>query len=153
MRPDELALLRTPGTATVSPDGRMAVVAVTRLDLEADEYRARLWAVPTYGTAEGVDADAEPPRLISTLKYRLDDVGFVTDRRSHVFVVEVPADPDAETPVEPVQATDGDVDDIDVAWSPDGERLAFVSGRHDGADSDLVQDVHVVPARGGTPRR
>ena len=35
--PDDLALLRTPGVPTVSPDGRMAVVAVERLDLEADE--------------------------------------------------------------------------------------------------------------------
>src|SRR3954463_16347006 len=50
MRPDDLALLRTPGPATVSPDGRMAVVAVTRLDLEVDEYRGRLWAVPTDGS-------------------------------------------------------------------------------------------------------
>jgi dipeptidyl aminopeptidase/acylaminoacyl peptidase len=236
MRPDDLGLLRTPGPATVSPDGRMAVVAVTRLDLEADEYRGRLWAVPTdgsaparpltsgardsapafspdgrwlawlraepagkpqivvmptaggaprrltdhplgaeapvwspdsrrlaytarvpeegrYGTAEGVEAEAEPPRLITTLKYRLDDVGFVVDRRQHVFVIEVPADPDAERAPEPVQVTDGDVDDTDVAWSPDGGTLAFVSARHDGADGDLVTDVHVVPAGGGTPRR
>jgi len=236
MRPDDLALLRTPGPATVSPDGRMAVVAVSRLDLEVDEYRGRLWAVPTdgsaparpltsggrdsapafspdgrwlaflraepagrpqvvvlptaggaprrltdqplgatapvwspdscrlaytarvpeqgrYGTAEGVDADAEPPRLITTLQYRLDDVGFVVDRRSHVFVVEVPTDPDAETLPEPVQVTDGDVDDTDVAWSPDGATLAFVSARHNGADRNLVTDVYAVPAGGGTPRR
>ena len=33
MRPTDLELLRTPGVPTVSPDGRMAVVAVTRLDL------------------------------------------------------------------------------------------------------------------------
>jgi dipeptidyl aminopeptidase/acylaminoacyl peptidase len=236
MRPDDLALLRTPGAATVSPDGRMAVVAVGRLDLEVDEYRGRLWAVPTdgsaparpltsgardsapafspdgrwlawlraepqgkpqlvvmptaggaprrltdhplgaggpawspdsrrlaytarvpepgrYGTAEGVDADAEPPRLITTLQYREDDVGFTVDRRSHVFVVDVPADPDAETAPEPVQVTDGEVDDTDVAWSPDGATLAFVSARHDGADGDLVTDVYVVPAGGGAPRR
>jgi hypothetical protein len=39
MRPTDLALLRTPGVPTVSPDGRIAVVAVSRLDLDADEHR------------------------------------------------------------------------------------------------------------------
>ena len=43
--------LRTPGAATVSPDGSTAVVAVTRLDLVADEYRSQLWAVPTDASA------------------------------------------------------------------------------------------------------
>ena len=44
MRPADLALLRTPGAPTVSPDGRIAVVAVSRPDLDADEYRGQLWA-------------------------------------------------------------------------------------------------------------
>jgi dipeptidyl aminopeptidase/acylaminoacyl peptidase len=175
MRPTDLELLRTPGAPTVSPDGRMAVVAVTRLDLAADEYRSQLWAVPTdgsaparpissgardtapsfspdgrwlaflgaepggkpqvhllptaggtarrltehllgagapvwapdsrrlayaarvpeqgrYGTVEGVGPGAEPPRLITTLTYRMDDVGFLTDRRSQVFVLDLPAE-------------------------------------------------------------
>src|SRR3954447_19482041 len=56
MRPTDLALLRTPGVPTVSPDGRIAVVAVSRLDLDADEYRGQLWAVPTDGSAP-----ARPP--------------------------------------------------------------------------------------------
>src|SRR3954463_1004460 len=51
MRPNDLALLRTPGVPTVSPDGRIAVVAVARPDLEADEYRSQLWAVPTDASA------------------------------------------------------------------------------------------------------
>ena len=51
MRPDDLALLRTPGVPTVSPDGRMAVVAVGRPDLGDDAERSRLWAVPTDGSA------------------------------------------------------------------------------------------------------
>src|ERR1700712_2964325 len=51
MWPTDLAILRTPGIPTVSPDGRIAVVAVSRLDLEGDEYRSQLWAVPTDGSA------------------------------------------------------------------------------------------------------
>ncbi|KQS63592.1 S9 family peptidase [Modestobacter sp. Leaf380] len=238
MRPSDLALLRTPGTATVSPDGATAVVAVTRLDLETDEYRSQLWAVPTdgssaarplthghrdsapvfspdgrwlaflgaesggrpqlhllptgggearrltdhplgagapvwapdsrrlaytarvpeegrYGTAEGVDAAAEPPRLITTLKYRADDLGFTTDRRAHVFVLDLPgeSDDDALLTPEPVQVTSGDHDDSDVAWHPAGTELVFVSARHARADRDLVTDVYACRPDGSHLRR
>jgi dipeptidyl aminopeptidase/acylaminoacyl peptidase len=238
MRPADLALLRTPGTPAVSPDGRIAVVSVTRPDLDADEYAGQLWAVPVdgsaparpltsghrdtapafspdgrwlaylsaepggkpqvhllptaggaarrltdhklgagapvwapdsrrlaytarvpeqgrYGTVEGVGPEAEPPRLITTLKYRQDDLGFVVDRRSHVFVLDLPADfEDDEAPLpEPLRVTDGDADDTDVAWSPDGTRLAFVSARHERAERDLVRDVYVIGADGSGLRK
>src|ERR687889_2088087 len=51
MRPTDLSLLRVPGVPAVSPDGSTAVVAVTRLDLGADEYRSQLWTVPTDASA------------------------------------------------------------------------------------------------------
>src|SRR5215204_6137776 len=38
VKPADLALLRLPGAPTLSPDGRRAVLAVTRLDLDADDY-------------------------------------------------------------------------------------------------------------------
>ncbi|MGZ4641868.1 MAG: S9 family peptidase [Blastococcus sp.] len=233
MRPTDLALLRTPGVPTVSPDGRIAVVAVTRLDLDGDEYRSQLWAVPTdasaparpltsghrdtapayspdgrwlaylsaepggrpqlwvlptaggagrrltdhhlgagapvwspdsrrlayttrvpehgrYGTVDGVAPGAEPPRLITTLQYRRDAVGFLGDRRSQVFVLDLPADfaDDAGSPAEPVQVTTGDADCSDVTWRPDGAELAFVSARHERADRDLVRDVFTIAPDG-----
>lgn len=238
MRPDDLALLRVPGVPTVSPDGRMAVVAVERPDLGTDEYRAQLWAVPTdasaparpittghrdsapafspdgrwlaylgaepggrpqiwllataggesrrltdhplgterpvwspdsarlayvarvpepgrYGTADGVGPEAEPPRLITTLQYRQDGSGVVTDRHRQVFVVDLPPvlRDDAAPRPEPVQLTPGDTDCTDVVWRPDGAALAFVSARHPGADRDLVRDVHEIGADGSGLRR
>ncbi|SCX57264.1 Dipeptidyl aminopeptidase/acylaminoacyl peptidase [Klenkia marina] len=237
MRPADLDLLRAPGVATVSPDGSTAVVAVTRLDLDADEYRSQLWAVPTdasaparplthghrdtapvfspdgrwlaflgaesggtpqlhllptgggearrltdhplgagapvwapdstrlaytarvpepgrYGTADDVDADAEAPRLITTLHYRSDDVGFTTDRRRHVFVLDLPGADDDVVPVpEPVQVTSGDHDDSDVAWHPAGTELVFVSARHARADRDLVTDLFACRPDGSHLRR
>lgn len=224
MKPADLALLRTPGTPTISPDGRHAAVAVTRLDLDADAYRSQLWLVATdgsaparavtrswrdtaprfspdgrwlaflraekdgkpqlhvlpvdggepwqvtsddqhplgageplwspdsrrvaytarvpedgrYGTKEGVTAEKEPPRRITVFKYRLDNVGFVLDRRPQVFVVDPFADP-----AEPTQITEGDYDHADVVWSPDGELLAFVSAQHDDRDTTLTNDVFV----------
>jgi dipeptidyl aminopeptidase/acylaminoacyl peptidase len=238
MRPNDLALLRTPGVPTVSPDGRIAVVTVGRPDLEADEYRSQLWAVPTdasaparpltsghqdsapafspdgrwlaylsaepggrpqiwllptaggaprrltdhhlgagapvwspdsrrlaytarvpehgrYGTVDGVGPGAEPPRLITTLQYRRDAVGFLDDRRSQVFVLTLPADfeDDTEPLPEPVQVTTGDADCADVTWRPDGAELAFVSARHPRADRDLVRDVYAVGSDGSGLRK
>jgi dipeptidyl aminopeptidase/acylaminoacyl peptidase len=238
MRPTDLALLRTPGVPTVSPDGRIAVVAVARPELEADEYRSQLWAVPTdasaparplttghrdsapafspdgrwlaylsaapggrpqvwllptaggaprrltdhhlgagapvwspdsrrlaytaripepgrYGTVDGIGPGEEPPRLITTLKYRQDDVGFLADRRSQVFVLDLPEDFDDDTTTapEPVQVTTGDADCADVTWRPDGAELAFVSARHPRADRDLVRDVYAVRADGSGLRK
>ena len=60
-------------------------------------YVARVPEQGRYGTVEGVGPGAEPPRLITTLKYRRDDVGFLTDRPSQVFVLDLPADFEDDT--------------------------------------------------------
>jgi dipeptidyl aminopeptidase/acylaminoacyl peptidase len=227
MLPADLAHLRIPSAPTLSPDGRLVVVAVCRIDLEADEYRSDLWLLATdgaapprrftagrrdrwprfspdgrqlaflrsgegdkpqlhvmatdggeprrvcehplgveafawspdstriayvarvpetgrYGTDKDVPPEKEPPRRITGLKYRLDDLGFTFDRRPHLFVVDALADDP-----QPVQVTSGDYDHADPAWSPDGRSLAFVSARHETRDQDAVSDVFLAPAGGG----
>jgi dipeptidyl aminopeptidase/acylaminoacyl peptidase len=93
--------------------------------------------VPDEGRYTGTKPEGEPPRRITTLQYHEDNLGFYIDRRSHVFVV----DPLGEPVSEPRQVTDGDFEHAAVAWSPDGEHLAFVSARHDSRDTDLITDV------------
>ena len=108
-----------------------------------------------YGTTEGVAPAAEPPRLITTLQYRRDGVGFLDDQRSQVFVLDLPEDfaDDTLPAPEPVQVTTGDADSTDVTWRPDGDELAFVSARHPHADRDLVRDVYAVAPDGQGLRR
>jgi dipeptidyl aminopeptidase/acylaminoacyl peptidase len=89
---------------------------------------------------------SKPVRVITSLKYKLNGEGFVYDRRPHVFVVGVDGGP-------PVQITSGDFVDVDPAWSPDSEWLAFASARHDDREVDDASDIWIVPAKGGEPRR
>ena len=61
-------------------------------------------------------------RVIDRLMYRLDGVGFIYERRQHLFLIDISGG-------EPKQLTDGDWDDKDPNWSPDGTCIAFASSR------------------------
>ncbi len=111
-------------------------------------FVARVPEPGRYGQDEKVTPDKEPPRRITGLQYRTDDVGFVTDRYQHLFVIDVTDDDSAAT-----QITRGDQDDVDVAWRPDNDRLAFVSRRHAGREHDRCTDVFTCLPDGSDLRR
>jgi dipeptidyl aminopeptidase/acylaminoacyl peptidase len=96
---------------------------------------------------EEEDERKRRPRRFERLQYKLDDEGWIGDRRRHLFVV--PADGSAP----PVQLTDGDFEDAAPSWSPDGRRIAFASARQEHWDTEVEQDIFVVDAEGGEPER
>ncbi|HEX6681964.1 MAG TPA: S9 family peptidase [Candidatus Limnocylindrales bacterium] len=123
-------------------------------------YTARVPEHGRYGTALDPEGDGytldkerrpekELPRRVKVWRYRFDDVGYLIDRRPHIFTIEPLA-----TEPKPRQLTEGDFDHNSVSWSPDGRSLAFISARHDERDTTLTNDVFVIDASdGGEPRQ
>jgi dipeptidyl aminopeptidase/acylaminoacyl peptidase len=223
VKPTQIASTRYIGPPTVHPDGSAAVVAVRRIDTEADDYSSQLWLVPTdgspirqltwawrdaapvyspdgawiavvrserdgsgkvgepqiwvlptaggdarkltdrklgaeapvwspdssrlaytarqpeegrYGTVEKTTPEKEPPRRLTTMRYRVDGVGYLVDRPRQIWFVDLAG---TET-----QVTSGDIDRGDVAWSPSGDQLTFVAAGHEERGNDLRNDIFVV---------
>ncbi|MDP9362768.1 MAG: S9 family peptidase [Chloroflexota bacterium] len=118
-----------------SPDGR-TIAFLSPTDPEDDPDRRWIEAPPEPVADE---------RIIDKLRYRADGRGFYAGKYNHVWAV--PADGG-----EARQLTGGDQDDADIAWSPDGARIAFVSNRTPGRDRNLIAAIYVVPAAGGEVR-
>ena len=219
MRPEDVALLRVPGSVTLRGD--LLLTDVARPDLESDSYRGGLVRVPTdgesqewtrgerdtaprispdgrlvvflrdrqlhvipadggearkvtdlpggagtpvwapdsrrvafvarvpedgrYGVKDAPAAEAEAPRRITDLNYRIDGVGFLRDRVQQLFVVDVTAEDEA------TQLTDGSYDLDNPVWTPDGRHVLAVGARQDAGPQNLHDDVYAVPAAGGEP--
>lgn len=95
----------------------------------------------------GETHDPDQPRVIRHLRERLDGFGWLDQRRSHLSVLDLATG-------QARQVTDGDWDDDQPAWSPDGRSLVFVSDRAaERFDRPFRRDVWVTPANGGKPRR
>jgi dipeptidyl aminopeptidase/acylaminoacyl peptidase len=115
-----------------------------------DSKRLLLSAAVGPTPEEGEDGKPLPQaRVIDRLWYRLDGVGFIYERRSHLFLQDIGGGA-------PEQLTDGDWDDGEAAWSPDGTQIAFTSNHADdrwrlpGAD---VYTLTVTDGKAGSLRR
>ncbi|MFI5086070.1 MAG: S9 family peptidase [Actinomycetales bacterium] len=151
-----------------------AELGVSGFDFAPDSRRivfeARVPEDGRYGTVDGVGPGAEDPRLITTWRYRMNGAGYLRDKFSQLFILDVPA-VDSEPAVAPAgrakkdageefsacpqarQLTDDDADHSGPVFSADGTRILFQSALHDGADAELVEDLYAVDADGGAPVR
>ncbi|WP_245702686.1 S9 family peptidase [Arthrobacter subterraneus] len=141
-----------------SPDSRRLVLS------------ARVPEDGRYGTVDGVSAGQEDPRLVSSFKYRMNGVGYTRDKRSQLFLLDVPSlgeEPfvrpvgraarslgeDAPTAfAEPAQLTDADADHTAPRFSFDGSRILFSASLEPDSEANLRSDIYSI-ALDGTDRQ
>ena len=94
------------------------------------------------------DEKGKPPRvkIITRVRHKGDGEGFLEALHRHLFVLDVDSG-------EAKQITDGDWDEVEPAWSPDGALIAFTANRESDRDLSILKDVWVVPSRGGRAKR
>ncbi|MGZ4389521.1 MAG: S9 family peptidase, partial [Gaiellaceae bacterium] len=92
------------------------------------------------------DEKKRRPRRITRLFFKLDGTGWTTDRRKHVFVVDLEGG-------EPRQVTSGDGDEGSPAWTADGKRLLVGGVRGEHWDTELITRFYSVDANGGEPEQ
>ncbi len=110
-----------------SPDGRRLVIVSGAASTTPERKPER----------KPEDPPAPDTRLIDTLLYQFNGAGFIHDKFSRLWLIEV-ATGSAEL------LTTGDHHDGDPRWSPDGRQVAFVSDRHPNPDLGWRSDVYVV---------
>ncbi len=112
-----------------SPDGRsLAVIGKTHTEewagLDDEERRRR-------------------PVRVARAAWRRDNEGWWYDRRASVYVVA------ADGGAEPRLLTPGDFVHHDVAWHPDGDRVAVMASRHDRRGLDPGEEAFELSVDGG----
>src|SRR4051812_31221278 len=136
MRPEHLDLLSATGRPALTPDGRHAVVAVVRPDLDSDTYTGGLWLVPVDGGGARrlTNGHRDTSPAISPDGRRVAFLRAGKDSAPQVHVTGI-------TGGEPMALTDHPLGAGAPVWSPDGRRVAYVArvpepGRYGTEDAD-----------------
>ena len=140
------------GAPVWSPDGRWIAYLWTGPLPDSVRGNRRRGAVAANAVTRGPDPRRFDGRVITNLRWRADERGFLPDPASvsprHVFVVPSGGG-------EPREITHGALSQSAIAWSPDGSLIAFVQDSTDPDDlrADANPDLFLVEVSSAAVRR
>jgi dipeptidyl aminopeptidase/acylaminoacyl peptidase len=107
-------------------------LGVTEAEWSPDGSQVAMVAAEWAGELAGMDDDERKrrPRRFTRLPYRWDNLGWVGERRTHIWL----AAPAGDTA--PRCLTPGDDNESGIAWHPQGTEIAFSSARHETRELD-----------------
>lgn len=108
-----------------SPDGKKLALVIK--EMSADEKQ------------DSTKKDLPKPIVITRLQFKRDYAGYLDTLHTHIYVYDIAQDSLR-------QVTSGEYNDSDPVWSPDGNKIAFVSNRTDIPDRNSNTDIWVVNA-------
>jgi len=122
-----------------SPDSKKLLLVMAERDPgDTDEERP---------AAQGANAKAPKPIVISRYKFKQDVVGYLTQKPPRLFLFDMETKKAEALTAESLEAASP-------AWSPDGKTIAFLGKEGKDADRYNTWNVYVVDARiGATPRQ
>ena len=144
MRAEDIADITEASDPRVSPDGVTVAYVLTSPDLSTNVYRSAIWMV-------GLDGDL-PPTPFTSGSARESKPRWSPDGTRLAYVAKpkdtgatlVVTDVETEETFELCELTE-DIEEL--AWSPAGDRIFFISRERDGAQYDADKDRDRPPRR------